>query len=365
MIDLALHGLSDFGGLAIRWAWQATLVAVVILVLVRLLRGTSPALRLALLTVALLEFALPPLVAVPSLPELPAGLRGPAANGLELSVKEEGRVRPLVWPGMVTITIVAGWLFAALALAVRVRRLRRLRLDSRQLDGPLAESTRRLSRRLGLARPPELRVSDRASVPLLAGLLRPVILLPRSVVESLEPEQTERVIAHELVHLRHGDLRWNWATAVLGVLWWFHPLYWCTVLSLRQVGEERCDDAVVRDLEVAPAQYARSILSAAAACIRPRPVSTAVALFSRRHPLERRLARLPVAPPSAEPRWACAMVLALGMALALGSGAGLSEARPPGDVWRVVFDHDRPRSAVEPEPAHAGHREAHRSRHRH
>lgn len=48
-----------------------------------------------------------------------------------------------------------------------------------------------------------------------AGLFRPVIVLPWRLLESLDDEELEGALAHELAHIRRGDFRWKWLLVLL------------------------------------------------------------------------------------------------------------------------------------------------------
>jgi TonB family protein len=84
------------------------------------------------------------------------------------------------------------------------------------------------------------------SVPMLTGLFRPVILMPRSAAEW-PPHQLSAALRHELAHLERGDLRANFAGLIACAIYWFHPLIWVLARRLRTEQEAACDDAVLRD----------------------------------------------------------------------------------------------------------------------
>lgn len=77
--------------------------------------------------------------------------------------------------------------------------------------------------------------------PVLAGLLRPRILLP----EGVEEERRAFALAHEAMHARRRDL---WRKALL--LWvcalhWFNPLVWLLRRAAERDMEIACDAAVL------------------------------------------------------------------------------------------------------------------------
>src|SRR5262245_2726629 len=76
------------------------------------------------------------------------------------------------------------------------------------------------------AEPPRLLISERITVPVCFGLSRPTVLLPTSLVESAGETTLRWVIAHELAHLRNGDV---WAAFWFGLaqsLYFALPWFW-------------------------------------------------------------------------------------------------------------------------------------------
>jgi TonB family protein len=99
------------------------------------------------------------------------------------------------------------------------------------------------------------------SVPVVAGLLRPVILVPRSAAHWSR-EQWTATLLHERAHLRRKDL-WTLLLSHLAcAAYWFHPLAWMLAAQLRREQEKACDDAVILS-GFEPASYAEALLAAA------------------------------------------------------------------------------------------------------
>jgi beta-lactamase regulating signal transducer with metallopeptidase domain len=86
--------------------------------------------------------------------------------------------------------------------------------------------------------------SDMLLSPVLAGLIRPRIILP----ESLDPESAEgrMVLAHENVHRARLDNLWRLLAIVITCLHWFNPLAWVLLKSFFADMELSCDEAVIR-----------------------------------------------------------------------------------------------------------------------
>lgn len=102
--------------------------------------------------------------------------------------------------------------------------------------------------------------STRVAVPMVIGWLRPVILMPLSVVNRLPIDQLEMILAHELGHIRRGDYAFNLLQVVLETVLFYHPAIGWMSRRVREEREHRCDDLVVRACG-RPATYARALTS--------------------------------------------------------------------------------------------------------
>ena len=99
------------------------------------------------------------------------------------------------------------------------------------------------------------------SVPVVAGLVNPVILLPRSA-EAWTASQRSAALKHELQHVKRKDL-WTMTIGHLAcAVYWFHPLAWAVARLSRQEQESACDDAVLAS-GFEPASYADALVAAA------------------------------------------------------------------------------------------------------
>jgi beta-lactamase regulating signal transducer with metallopeptidase domain len=118
----------------------------------------------------------------------------------------------------------------------------------------------RLSRRLGLRQPARLIITASRVGPAVMGLLRPTVLLPKTILRGKSEEDLEPLLAHELIHIRRGDL-WVGSLQVLAqAVWWFHPLVWWAGQRTSREAERCCDEAVIAEFGYRPARYARALL---------------------------------------------------------------------------------------------------------
>jgi TonB family protein len=109
-------------------------------------------------------------------------------------------------------------------------------------------------------KPNELYIAE-VGVPIVCGLFRPVVLMPRASSEW-PAWQFDAAVRHELTHVQRKDLQANFIAHLACAVWWFHPLAWMLSRRLRDCQETACDDAVLfSGLE--PATYAEALLAVA------------------------------------------------------------------------------------------------------
>jgi len=106
-------------------------------------------------------------------------------------------------------------------------------------------ATRRLVRGASAAGP-KFAISSELAVPAVAGIVRPVILIPQGLAGRLSGQEMEHVLMHENAHIRRGDHWVNPALEVLCGAFFFHPAVWWIVRELRTERELACDDAVIQ-----------------------------------------------------------------------------------------------------------------------
>ncbi|HXA52556.1 MAG TPA: M56 family metallopeptidase, partial [Candidatus Acidoferrum sp.] len=140
------------------------------------------------------------------------------------------------------------WIYAAGAAIVAIRFAAGAVRTRRLLGGSVPVARPGIPRRVRVVE------SERAAVPLVWGILRPVIVLP--VASRLwSAERLHTVLLHELIHVRRRDLLAQVLAQVACCLYWFHPLAWIAAREQRRERERACDDAVLQR-GMGAAQYA-------------------------------------------------------------------------------------------------------------
>ena len=310
-------------GDAVTWVWQGSLVA---LALAGVLRA---ALALHVTAAArhwICWLGLGVVLALPLVPALFGAV--PAAAGPAAAAGGAVLTLPGA-PAALVALMVAAW---ALAVAGGVARLmldlRHLRWmkgrarpmpESRQRRLPLWSSVRNRGRRA------ELAVLDDHTAAAVLGLGRPMIVVPRALLDALTDAELDQVVAHEHAHVERRDDWTNLLQRFIAVPFGLHPAVWLIGRWIRRERELAADERVAVRTG-APSAYARCIARVAEAMIGPAAPRLASAAVRSRGEVARRVAylldsrRVPALRPS---RWAlgAAALLAAASALLIGGRA--------------------------------------------
>jgi uncharacterized protein (TIGR03435 family) len=146
--------------------------------------------------------------------------------------------------------IVLGWMIGVFVFSMRLLAAWTvsLRLRSSQSSLPPKMWQRKLDElraHLNISRPVRLVVSATTRVPVTAGWLRPVVLVPLGALSGLGPELLEALLAHELAHIRRHDYLVNLLQGVTEAVLFYHPAVWWVSRRIREERELCCDDAAV------------------------------------------------------------------------------------------------------------------------
>ncbi len=195
------------------------------------------------------------------------------------------------WRALLAGLWLAGALAGLVALGREVWAVRRLRRSAASVPADdAARAYGDLPGRFGLAAAPPLKISTAVSGPQVVGLARPQILLPPEGLADLGRPELGMLLAHELAHVRRGDLWLGWVPALTQKLFFFHPLAALAVREYSLAREAACDSEVLRLLGSAPQEYGRMLLRWGVA-LRETGLAAAGASSSARN-LKRRLEML-------------------------------------------------------------------------
>lgn len=135
-----------------------------------------------------------------------------------------------------------------------------LRRSAAANDTQIDNVVQQLAKRLNIKRPVRVAVLKNSVGPAVLGVIRPTILLPAAIVAGKSALELEPLLAHELIHVRRGDLWWAMLQTLATSLFWFHPLVWLASRAVTRESERSCDEETVACLGCPPAVYARGLL---------------------------------------------------------------------------------------------------------
>ncbi|MDR0916945.1 MAG: M56 family metallopeptidase [Oscillospiraceae bacterium] len=105
-------------------------------------------------------------------------------------------------------------------------------------------------------------VSDNIESPIVFGLLRPRIYLPRGIESVCTAAEIAHIVAHERVHIRRLDHVVKLLSMLVLAVYWFNPVIWAAFIVSNRDRELACDERVMKlaDGDIR-AEYARSLVN--------------------------------------------------------------------------------------------------------
>lgn len=292
----------DFAWMAFSQAWQVTALILSVLLTTRVATRNRPHLAYMLWLVVLVKCVTPPVWSSPTgafswLQTVIHSETTEAAHidepriGIDIDFVEDPlppvddvvvRLQPLAFEVAATDLAVRQlsdddsatnpvWVFVAIwcggvVLAILITAYRWAKCIWKLWRSPAIESPElellvaKLARKLRVKRRVKLLVTTSRVGPAVMGLLRPLIVLPEVVVRNKQPVDLEAILAHELIHVRRGDLLLGLLQVCAKAVWWFYPLVlWVSRLATREA-ERCCDEEVIGELGCDPKRYAHSLL---------------------------------------------------------------------------------------------------------
>lgn len=179
-----------------------------------------------------------------------------------------------------------------------------------------------LAQKIHLKSSPKLLISLKIDVPMAIGWLKPVVLLPASMVTGLNTAQLEMLLLHELAHIRRYDYVINFIQTLIEILFFFHPsVAWVA----KQIRNEReyCSDDIAVQYCGDPIAYAHTLTDTASLCAQGHKYTIpSMAMAASGGDLKERVLRLVdhhCAPSNNTSKWLAALSILLTIGLLLGN----------------------------------------------
>jgi beta-lactamase regulating signal transducer with metallopeptidase domain len=268
-------------------SWRASALAMVVLAITAIGRGrVPPRWRFALWLLVLVRFATPATPAAPwslfgllsgggaavveevaatetpLIVELPADgssvaspefVANPVNAAAPRSVTATAETTPLRGKARTTDWMVVAaflWLAGVVGLVLRhgllTMRLRRRRRQWRVIRDPRVTALyEQCCAEAGVRGAIPLFLSADDAGPATIGMLRPSVVVPKSMVAAMPPDELRLVLLHELAHCRRRDVLIDRVASLVAAMHWFNPVVWYSLRWLRVEREMACDAAVL------------------------------------------------------------------------------------------------------------------------
>jgi len=256
----------------LHFLWQGLLIGCVAALLLHALRNARPQARYLVACIALLlcaalplanfawrladaydtGYVLPAPLEASAIAAIPGAADGMAAESALVDVDAMASWEYLLRSQMPWLVLLwaAGAALMTLRLSLGLQWVRTRTLPSHyHADATWQARATALAQRMGIRRPVHLGVSDDVlEGPITAGILRPIVLLPASLVSGLPPDLLEALLAHELAHVRRHDYLVNLIQSGIEIFLFYHPSVWMLSQCIRREREQIADDLAASTL---------------------------------------------------------------------------------------------------------------------
>jgi bla regulator protein BlaR1 len=248
--------------------WQGLLLALIAGVIMVMTKKASSALRYNLLCALLLLFlgassytfyaqlhqntaAIPAIIHAPAITTIETvGNPTPASTSSTAHTLQNGVDTLVQYFNAHAAIVVVIWFIVFMARFVKVLSglVYAQRVRHYQTSPAPAHWQQRLAQllqKLQISRPVSLLESAVIKIPMVVGVLKPVILVPVGMLTHISPDQVESILIHELAHIRRQDYLFNLIQHLVDTLFFFNPaLVWVSSL-IRGERENCCDDIAI------------------------------------------------------------------------------------------------------------------------
>lgn len=302
MLEIIINSalFSTIALVLIHFLWQGVAVAVILKSALIITPDQHSKLRYTYATVAMLANLILPIVtfAIIYQPELLTDTQQPSifssTLGLSLLANESSLNADILFI-LPYLTMV--WLSIVLCLAGKliIQMITVNQLPKKNSHPASAQLTKRfleLVAKLNMSMVPDLRISLAVDVPMAIGWLKPVVLVPVSMVTGLTPAQLDMLLLHELAHIKRYDYLVNLLQSFIEIVLFFHPAVFWVSKQMRIEREYCSDDIAVQHCGNALA-YAHTLTDTASLCHKHRHHAIpAMAMAASGGDLKQRVLRL-------------------------------------------------------------------------
>ena len=148
------------------------------------------------------------------------------------------------------LVISAIWLLGIMLLSFRfaggLLLVEKLKKSDHRVPNSWKRRMNRLATSMGVHQKVRLVFSSKVTVPSITGWLKPVIIIPLSVINNLPPDEVESILAHELAHIKRHDYLVSILQAMVEIMMFFNPFVWWISNLINEERELCCDDMAIK-----------------------------------------------------------------------------------------------------------------------
>ena len=207
-----------------------------------------------------------------------------------------------------------------------------------------------IRRLLGIKKLPRILLWNDSKIritPLTAGVFRPVIILSKNLLNSLDDDELCNVLVHECAHVLRHDPLVGLMQRIVEIVFWPYPPVWLMNRNLARAREEVCDNYVL--LHTDGPRYAQTLFDLSKRVHPLSPSLAQVGLFQYSWSLEQRVAGILDARRNVMTkinRFTMGVMMALFLtAVIFVSGTRVLQAQPP-----AVADKAQPAASADAVP---------------
>jgi TonB family protein len=164
-----------------------------------------------------------------------------AVSSVALRITTETVSRSSLFARFLPLLLIVGVVARGAWLAIGLLTLRHLRAHS--APAVLGPDVDRLKH--AVAPSAEFRWHDEVRQPVTFGIRRPVVLLPRQLLD-LPVDAQQAALCHELLHVARRDWLWVVVEQAVQTVFWFHPAMWWALGQVHLSREQAVDELVIR-----------------------------------------------------------------------------------------------------------------------
>jgi beta-lactamase regulating signal transducer with metallopeptidase domain len=170
---------------------------------------------------------------------------------------------PITWQAIVFLIWLVGALVFSVLLIQRMLFVLGLIAQSEPAKARLLETLKQCRQQVGIGRNIELKLSNNIQSPAVCGLVKPIILMPTSLLEELSNDKLRAVLIHELVHIKRFDLWINFAQTFLQIIYFYNPFVWFANAVVRRLREQAVDETVLVAMGTEAKSYSNTLIDIA------------------------------------------------------------------------------------------------------